>query len=189
MPYWSVILVSMSLYDGWDPPRPGWVCPACGFDYDATNPRDVATDLRALLPQYARLLTLDSAVLRVRPEPSTWSALEYACHLRDCLALYDWRISKVLAEDRPELPQMGRDRVAVELRYNERVPTAVSQEMEGNYERLAELLGRLGDDDWERVGIREGVDLSVAWMAVNTLHEARHHLVDVGQVLRDVKRL
>jgi hypothetical protein len=53
------------------------------------------------------------------------------------------------------------------------------------YWRLAELLVRLGDDDWERVGVREGVDLSVAWMAVNTLHEARHHLVDIERATGD----
>jgi hypothetical protein len=41
---------------------------------------------------------------RRRPDPSTWSALEYACHIRDCFGLYDWRIRKVSEADRVVLP-------------------------------------------------------------------------------------
>lgn len=174
----------MSVYDGWDPPRPGWVCAQCGFDYDAADPAEASGEVGQLLPDYQRHLQADPASLRYRRDPSTWSILEYACHVRDCFALYRWRISKVLAEDRPDLPAMGRDEVAVDARYNEQDPAEVAQEMEANHERLAELLDGLQEGNWERVGTREGVELSVAWMAVNTLHEARHHLLDVERLLR-----
>ena len=139
--------------------------------------------LAALLPQYRTRLSSDLGVLRARPEPSTWSALEYACHVRDCLALYDWRIRKVLAEDTPELPQMRRDAAVIERSYNEQDPARVALKIETNYAQLAELLERVGEADWQRFGVREGEELSVAWMAVNTLHEARHHLVDVDSGL------
>lgn len=174
----------MSLYEGWDPPRPGWVCLECGFDYDATPPTGVAELLAALLPEYRTRLLVDVEQLRRRPDPSTWSALEYACHVRDCLVLYEWRIRRVLAEDRPGLPQMRRDAVVVERSYNQQDPATVIEEMAANYVRLAELLGQVSDTQWDRVGIREGEELSAAWMAVNTLHEARHHLTDLDRCLQ-----
>ena len=171
------------MYEGWDPRRPGWICPKCGFDYDATPPAGAVGLLASLLPGYQRHLLSASADLRARSEPDVWSALEYACHVRDCLALYEWRIGKALAEDHPVFPQMRRDAVVIERAYNEQDPTLVLEEMTVNYERLADLLGQVKGDQWARTGIREGEELSVAWMAVNTIHEARHHLMDIDNVV------
>ena len=174
----------MSLRGQWDPPRPGWVCPECGLDYDATPPTVVVDQLASLLPQYRTRLRSDVEHLRRRPNPSTWSALEYSCHVRDCFALYEWRIRRVLAEDQPVLPQMRRDAVVVERAYNEQDPPVVAEEMASNYAKLAEVLGQVSGTKWDRVGVREGERLSVGWMAINTLHEARHHLMDVDRCLR-----
>ena len=176
----------MSLYAGWDAPRPGWICPECGLDFDATPPSSVGQRLEPLVAEYRTRLVPDSTdeeQLRKRPDPSTWSALEYACHVRDCFALYDRRVRTVLAEERPELPQMRRDEVAIERAYNEQSPASVAQEMADNFAGLAALFGEISGTEWQRVGVREGEELSVAWMAVNTLHEARHHLMDIDRVL------
>jgi hypothetical protein len=173
----------MSLYEGLDPPRGGWVCSQCGFDYDATPPSAANVLLAALLPEYRTRLSSDVGALRKRPEPRTWSALEYACHVRDCLALYDWRIRRVLAEDRPGLPQMRRDDMVIERGYNAQDPALVVREMDANGAKLSDLLQQLSEADWQRVGVRSGEELSVAWMAVNTVHETRHHLLDVDNVL------
>ena len=103
--------------------------------------------------------------------------------MRDCLALYDWRIRKVLSERCPRLPQMRRDAVVVERAYNAAEPAAVAVEMADNRARLAALLGEVSGADWHRVGVREGEEVSVTWMAINTLHEAHHHLMDVDRAL------
>jgi DinB superfamily len=178
----------MSLYTGWDVPRPGWVCPECGLVYDAIRPAAVGPLLEALLPEYQARLLADGEQLRNRPDPSTWSALEYACHLRDCLALYDWRIRRVLAEADAQLPQMRRDAVVAERAYNQQDPAVVAHDLAVNCERLAELLRQISGAAWERVGVREGEKLSIAWMTVNTLHEARHHLLDLERVLAGVRQ-
>jgi hypothetical protein len=175
-----------SLYAGWDPPRPGWVCPECGLDFDATDPATVAARCDGLVPEYRVRLAANPTRLRTRPDPATWSALEYACHVRDCFALYEWRIAKVLAEETPEFPQMRRDAVVVERAYNEQDPAAVAEEIAAGAAGLARVLGGAGGAAWQRIGVREGRRLSVGWMAVNTLHEARHHLVDVDRVLDPV---
>jgi S-DNA-T family DNA segregation ATPase FtsK/SpoIIIE len=139
--------------------------------------------LDGLVRQYHARLRIEVTRLRARPDLSTWSALEYACHVRDCLALYELRIQKALSEERPDLPQMRRDEIVVERRYNETDPVVVAEEMAENRSRLAALLDQVGDTDWQSVAIREGEELSVAWMAINTLHEAQHHLMDVDRVL------
>lgn len=173
----------MSLYTGWDPPRSGWACAECGFDYDANSPHIVGDLLPVLTSEYNSRLLVDAQPLKAHPDPSTWSALEYACHVRDCLALYDWRIRKVLLEERPQLPPMRRDALVVERAYNEAEPATVAEEMAENGARLATLLSQVGEHDWSRVGIREGEELSVAWMTLNTLHEGQHHLMDFDRVL------
>ena len=52
-------------------------------------------------------------ILRARPAPGAWSALEYACHARDSFLIYDERVSTTVKEDRPSFPRMGRDRLAL----------------------------------------------------------------------------
>lgn len=180
----------MSVHDGWDAPRPGWVCPKCGFDYDDQDVVTTPALVQELGAAYrSRLLEeahKDVAVWRVRPDPATWSALEYACHVRDCFALYDWRIRRVVARDRPQLHAMRRDDVVTERAYNDQPPIAVAEEVATNAGQLSALLASITAEQWDRVGVRDGEDLSVAWMARNVVHEAEHHLLDIDDVLARV---
>ena len=171
----------MSRSDGWDPPRPGWTCTECGFEFDATPPATAAEAVEALIPHYRLRLLSPRDSLRRRPDKDTWSALEYSCHVRDCLALYEERIRRVLAEYRPELPPMRRDALVVERRYNEQDPTAVTHVLAHNGARLAAVLRRVDDSAWDRTGVRDGEVLTVAWMAVNVVHELRHHVMDMDR--------
>jgi hypothetical protein len=181
----------MSLYDGWDSPRPGWACAQCGFDYDGQDLATTPAFVRELADRYSSRLVNEAdehlAEWRVRPDPATWSALEYACHVRDCFAVYHWRIRKTLAEARPVLPAMRRDAVVTERAYNEQDPLVVAQETRTNADQLASLLAALEGGQWERVCVREGEDLSVAWMARNVVHEGEHHLLDIDDVLDRVR--
>ncbi|HEX4865492.1 MAG TPA: DinB family protein [Acidimicrobiales bacterium] len=177
----------MSVHDGWDAPRPGWVCSQCGFCYDAQDLAATPTLAARLGARYrTRLLQEASADVdswRQRPDPDTWSALEYACHMRDCFALYDWRIRKVLDEQRVILPAMRRDDVVTERAYNQQDPDAVAEEIERNARSLSSLLAGVAGERWSRVGVREGEELSVGWMARNVIHEGIHHLADIDAVL------
>ena len=185
--------MSSSVHVSWDPPRPGWTCGECGFAYDGCDPATTPDQLRRFGSRYAVPLSrglrdedLD-AVLRVRPAEGVWSALEYACHVRDALQVYDHRIEKVLTEHRPSFRQMGRDSLAGELRYNEQDPAAVADELTAASTAIADRVAAVPEDGWERVGVREGEELSVAWMARNAVHEGEHHLLDIGRGLRQVR--
>jgi len=113
---------------GWVYPAPGWICAECGFDYDACAPSTTPKTLRGFGRRYQVPLVrglpgedLDG-LLRMRPDPRTWSALEYACHTRDGFALYEHRIGVVLVEERPLLPRMRRDELVVERGSTVRTP-------------------------------------------------------------------
>ena len=178
---------------GWIRPEPGWVCSECGFDFDALAIADAPGMVRSFGRRYRIPLTrglrgedLD-VLVRTRPASAGWSALEYACHVRDALALYDFRIGKVLAEDRPVLASMNRDEIAIDHDYNGEEPARVVEELAGAAEGLAVRLEGVPPDGWTRIGLRDGWEMSVDWMAHNAVHEGEHHLVDVARALRGAR--
>ena len=178
----------------WIVPGPGWVCPECGFDYDGCARADTSTLVRAFASQYRVPLERSlpgedlPALLRVRPVAGGWSALEYACHARDCFWLYDERITTTVKHDRPTFERMQRDQLALDRDYNAQDPAAVLDELAKATQALGVELEWVPDGAWERVAERDGVALSVEWMARNAVHEGRHHLLDVARALRAARQ-
>ena len=84
-------------------------CTACGFDgavFDGSALRDA---LSALGPSWSALLDGAGELLRVRPEPRTWSAIEYAAHSRDITELHRWAVGEALTGTEPVLPEVEAD--------------------------------------------------------------------------------
>src|SRR3954470_15518587 len=69
-------------------------CPDCGFDASTCPCTHVAAVIRALVDPWRRVLARTDVAHRVRPD--RWSALEYACHVRDVFVLYDERLHLML---------------------------------------------------------------------------------------------
>jgi hypothetical protein len=131
------------------------------------------------------------AVLRRRPAPEVWSALEYAAHTRDVLAFYRERVERVLGEDRPTLHAVGFGSLEVEERYNDEDPTAVADGVADGATRLGQLLGGLDEAGWERVGLASdgsGAERTVRVLAERAVHDGSHHLLDIGRSLRDARQ-
>lgn len=84
------------------------VCVECGFDYEAVGSEDVAERLRTFGSDYGGVLAGVAEIrLRRRPEPQVWSALEYACHVRDVFRVQAARLQRVVLEQRPVLGSAG----------------------------------------------------------------------------------
>jgi hypothetical protein len=172
------------------------VCAECGFDYDGVDDGEVADRLRSFGRRYRAPLTrglpgesLDD-LLRAHPAPGAWSALEYACHLRDVLETQRQRMALAVAENVPTFAPMGREDLVVERRYNEQDPAAVIDELAANAEALAAACEALTPEQWARTGIYtypEPTERDLRWVARHTIHEGHHHLLDVGRTLRQAR--
>ncbi|HZN12731.1 MAG TPA: DinB family protein [Acidimicrobiales bacterium] len=165
-------------------------CEECGYDWDA-DPIDIAVFADRYAKPLTRFLPADDpdVVLRTRPEPTVWSALEYAAHVRDAFGFYGGRIGRALSEDRPQFSPRDPDAVCEERRYNEEDPAATLVGLAAAANDLAALLADLDDAQWERVGVGiDGDERTVRVLARRAAHEGSHHLLDIGRVLRHVRQ-
>lgn len=74
---------------------------------------------------------------RHRPAPGKWSALEYGCHVRDVLRLFDQRLWLMLTQEAPQYPNWDQDATAVADRYDEQDRATVAAELAQAAETLA----------------------------------------------------
>ncbi|WP_405168015.1 DinB family protein [Nocardia sp. NBC_01499] len=136
--------------------------------------------------EYADLLLTDSPKLRQRPEPETWSPLEYACHMRDVLLVQRERALAARRTKLPDATPMGRDERVEHDGYADQRPSDVGRQLRDAAQLFANVLERLNDDDWERTlmySYPEPQERSLRWLALHTLHELRHHLLDMHRQL------
>jgi hypothetical protein len=161
-------------------------CEECGFDYDLGRAPLAGAAVIEGASQLARILAGGGDELRARLQPERWSPLEYGCHLRDVLLVQRERVLLARRESRPELQPMGRDERVDHDGYAEQQPGDVARQLRDAAQLLANVLSRLGDGDWQRTVIYSypaPEERSLRWVATHTLHEVRHHLLDVeGQL-------
>lgn len=151
-------------------------CPECGFDASSVQPADVAPHLRqAALALCDALRRPDAAA---RPDPATWSALEYACHVRDVYRLYLTRLELMLGQDDPLFPNWDQDATAVADRYDQQDPAVVARELA---EATDALTTRFADvTDWQRTGRRsDGAGFTIRTFSQYLVHDPVHHVWDV----------
>ena len=76
-------------------------------------------------------------MVRVRPAPGKWSALEYGCHVRDVFRRYDERLHLMLSETDPLFPNWDQDATAVEDDYAEQDPGLRRRELRSRRARAS----------------------------------------------------
>ncbi|WP_433734793.1 DinB family protein [Nocardia sp. CA-129566] len=158
----------------------------CGFDYEAALVPEVSALARVHAAEYATLLGQDEERLRRRPAPEVWSPLEYACHVRDVLLAQRERVLLARRADAPALEPMGRDERVEHDGYNDQRPSDVARQLDDAALLFANVLDRLTPPDWNRTVIYNFPDRQerpLHWLALHTLHELRHHLLDIRRQL------
>lgn len=163
-------------------------CPECGVDAGAIDLAAVGRLTRECGTRFAGVLTRRPDVdVRTRPDPATWSPLEYACHVRDVFRIYDGRLARMLTEDDPLFQNWDQDATAVEDRYGEQDPATVAAELKAAAALLGEAFDAVEDRQWDRPGRRsDGASFTVASFARYFVHDPLHHLADVGAPLPDL---
>jgi len=155
-------------------------CPDCGFDARELGTAAVVSGLRDNAAAWRPLL--DHPAVAERPSDDRWSALEYACHVRDVFRLYDERLALMLEHDDPTFPNWDQDVTAVEDRYGEQDPAVVVTDLEAAGARLADSFAAVSGEQWQRIGNRsDGAEFTVDSFAHYLLHDPVHHIWDVEQ--------
>lgn len=160
------------------------VCESCDYTYTEITPGEAL----ALIGGYPRryreaVATLADADLRRRPDPETWSALEYLCHVRDVYSVHTERVARALAGDNPLVEPMDNQKRAERGGYNEQDPERVLDDLERNAARFAELVETVTPDQWpRRVTRRPSEERTVLWLIRHAAHEGVHHLHDIDRI-------
>ncbi len=164
-------------------------CDACGFDGSAYGDVSLLAAIAELGPRWRTLLDDAGPQLRVRPEPATWSAIEYAAHSRDITAIHVFGVERALAEDEPVFPAIDSEALieGAAAGYHDEDSKPVVDELDLEARRLRDLAAAAGAPAWER-GITVGADRStVRRLLEHALHDSLHHLDDVERGLRRLR--
>jgi hypothetical protein len=168
-------------------PEPPERCPDCGFVWGDLTTASYAARLGSLAERYHQVLSATpEAELRRRPAPEVWSALEYACHVRDVLLAQRERVYLALVEDRPSFARMNREERVTLARYAEESPAGVDAELALAFGLVTTALTGRSDAHWARLLIYNypgPSEHNLAWLGRHTIHECEHHLVDIGRGL------
>jgi hypothetical protein len=154
-------------------------CEECGFDASTCSPAAVSGLVRINASQWSDLLAR-GAVRAGRDDPSRWSSLEYACHVRDVFRRYDERIVLMMTTDDPLFPNWDQDASAVDERYDSQDPVAVVHDLGAHATTVADRLDGLSDQGWMRKGRRsDGASFTIDTISRYMVHDPIHHLWDV----------
>ena len=154
-------------------------CPECGFTANEVDGPSVAGRVAALTDPWQAVLARPGVA--VRPEPTTWSPLEYACHVRDVCRVFTERVDWMLRRDGPEFPNWDQDTAALSGRYHLQDPTLVARELREAADDARAAFAAVEGEQWVRTGLRSnGSSFTIETLGQYFLHDLAHHLVDVG---------
>jgi S-DNA-T family DNA segregation ATPase FtsK/SpoIIIE len=166
-------------------------CAKCLFVYEDLTAEEAPGALRhaarEIRERLGTLLDEPGGVerLRTRPDAKTWSALEYAGHVRDVLLTQHGRLYQALVEDVPAFSPMHRDERVQLGGYNTEDPATTATEVTIAADLFARLLARLDAGEWSRrciYNFPEPTEVDVTWLARHSVHEVVHHLLDIDEV-------
>ena len=161
-------------------------CPACRFDGSVYDLQDSLGSLRALGPMWQQTVEgLDETVLLTRPRPDVWSAAEYTAHAADVTQAMGRLLHGLLTIDDLEVeavPEGHAPDVSDGF-------AAALDRLTANLARLHDRAARVGDDAdpaWRRTALADGHEVEGAWVLRHAVHDASHHLSDIGRGLHQL---
>jgi hypothetical protein len=157
-------------------------CDECGFDTQSFASTEIGGLLRQSAEPWPALLA--HRAVTVRPRDDCWSALEYACHVRDAYRLGVYRVNRMLNEENPRFENWDQDETAVAERYDLQDPAVVAGEVLRAGLAFGNLYDTVTEDQWNRPGLRsDGSPFTVDSFGRYFLHDPMHHVVDVQRGL------
>lgn len=160
-------------------------CPECGYVAGSVGVETLGARIRDNATAWEGALDTPAASAG-RPRPTTWSVLEYACHVRDVHHLMGQRLRRMLHDDEPRFADWDQDATAVEARYDLADPDVVAGELMDAADSVADAYDDVPPGAWGRRGLRGESGAGASEFSVESL--GRYHLHDVVHHLHDVSR-
>ncbi len=163
------------------------LCEECGFDYILDDADTASSDIVGGIAALSAVLQSGTDLGR-RREPDKWSPLEYGCHMRDVLLVQRERVLAARWMDTPTFDPMGRDERVEFDGYAGQAPIDVVRQLNDAASMFANVLDRMPAEVWDRTVIYnypKPWERSLRWVAVHTVHEVRHHTLDVRRQLEE----
>ena len=127
---------------------------------------------------------LDDAVLRRKPAPDKWSALEAVCHLRDVERLWTDRLVKAAFADKPAFYALDFDALVSKNRYNTQDLGASIKEFARLRADTVCLLRALPASQWKRVGIHpKRGEISIERIVEIMIGHDKGHFDQIGKAV------
>jgi len=156
-------------------------CPECGYEAQAISRGSFGRVVRDNAETWSAVLARPTAA--TRPEPTVWSPLEYACHVRDVHRIFAERLRSMLEEDGPRFANWDQDETAIEQGYAEQDPAVVAVELAEAAHAVAAAYDDVppgAEATWARPGLRsDGSEFTVDTLGRYHLHDILHHAWDV----------
>ena len=104
-----------------------------------------------------------------------WSALEYACHVRDVFLMQRERLYIALVEDTPTFTPMYREQRVTLARYNAQASEEVVTQLATASRLIAQVFEALYSAQLQ------------LWVGQHAIHEGEHHFRDIEQGIAHVR--
>ena len=156
-------------------------CEECAFDGARWSEGDTITTLPILAVLWQGYLAgASDEVLTTRPDPNGWSIAEYTDHVREVLFGMRFLLDSALAEPGNDLgpspePRFDDDARAIDIE-------AALDGIEHEGRELASTLADLDRGRWSDGVTVDGEHVDVNWIARHAVHDAIHHMQDVGRI-------
>lgn len=156
-------------------------CEACGFDSDLYNRSDTITSQHVIPAVLAAAIEgLDADALGTRPADDVCSIAEYLDHVREVGFGNRFAIETALADPGHDLGAAPKPAFNVEAAVVDVEAALAAVDVE--FRAIGSLLGDLSDDAWSAQVHLDGSAIPVDWFARHVLHDALHHLGDIGRI-------
>lgn len=158
-------------------------CAQCGFDPEAYAESEIPGAIVGLAADWRDAITLgiknNPDALLIRPDPGTWAPLEYACHVRDVLAVFTGRVEGMVERGLTEMRWWDPEAAPEANAYLQQDPAIVADTINSAGCGLATVASRAEGEDWDRtVTRRSGEVFTLLGLLKYCLHEVHHHLHD-----------
>ncbi|HEY7779511.1 MAG TPA: DinB family protein [Ktedonobacterales bacterium] len=137
--------------------------------------------LRAISGTFRAAMTMDDdRVMRHRPGPTEWSAVEVLGHMNDKLTMWSERVERIAAEDRPSLPGYDQDALVRDYDYQRADPAVLLASLQRRCDHFADVVAALSPTALDRAGIHsEFGPMTIQRCVEIVLRSAPEHLAQL----------